>query len=121
MRHRGCPRSGPAGASSRPNAAQPLSPGSTLLLYTDGLIEIPGSNVIIPAEHVFAAVGEDFRFAFDEVGEFLQSFHLDSRDLLDFAAHLAEVVAGAVHVLRELDRELIVRRGAARGWLDRHL
>jgi PAS domain S-box-containing protein len=36
--------SGP-GASSRPNAAQPLPPGSTLLLYTDGLIEIPGSDL----------------------------------------------------------------------------
>ncbi|MFF7161253.1 PP2C family protein-serine/threonine phosphatase [Streptomyces sp. NPDC008086] len=28
----------------RPNATQPLPPGSTLLLYTDGLIEIPGSD-----------------------------------------------------------------------------
>ncbi|WP_328224290.1 SpoIIE family protein phosphatase [Streptomyces sp. NBC_00104] len=33
------------GAGSRPNAAQPLPPGSTLLLYTDGLIEIPGSDL----------------------------------------------------------------------------
>jgi hypothetical protein len=30
---------------SRPNAAQSLPPGSTLLLYTDGLIEIPGSDL----------------------------------------------------------------------------
>ncbi|MFD5855604.1 SpoIIE family protein phosphatase [Streptomyces chartreusis] len=29
----------------RPNATQPLPPGSTLLLYTDGLIEIPGSDL----------------------------------------------------------------------------
>ncbi|KMS69959.1 DNA-binding protein [Streptomyces viridochromogenes] len=29
----------------RPNAAQSLPPGSTLLLYTDGLIEIPGSDL----------------------------------------------------------------------------
>jgi PAS domain S-box-containing protein len=33
------------GGGSRPNAAQPLPPGSTLLLYTDGLIEIPGSDL----------------------------------------------------------------------------
>jgi serine phosphatase RsbU (regulator of sigma subunit) len=30
---------------SRPNATQRLPPGSTLLLYTDGLIEIPGSDL----------------------------------------------------------------------------
>ncbi|WP_404819041.1 SpoIIE family protein phosphatase [Streptomyces phaeolivaceus] len=30
---------------SRPNAVEPLPPGSTLLLYTDGLIEIPGSDL----------------------------------------------------------------------------
>jgi hypothetical protein len=30
---------------SRPNAAQSLPPGSTLLLYTDGLIESPGSDL----------------------------------------------------------------------------
>ncbi|MFC8247282.1 SpoIIE family protein phosphatase [Streptomyces chartreusis] len=30
---------------SRPNATQPLPPGSTLLLYTDGLIEVPGSDL----------------------------------------------------------------------------
>ncbi|MGW0609443.1 SpoIIE family protein phosphatase [Streptomyces sp. NPDC002788] len=30
---------------SRPNGTQPLPPGSTLLLYTDGLIEIPGSDL----------------------------------------------------------------------------
>ncbi|WP_244362849.1 SpoIIE family protein phosphatase [Streptomyces aquilus] len=30
---------------SRPNATHPLPPGSTLLLYTDGLIEIPGSDL----------------------------------------------------------------------------
>ncbi|MFE7766596.1 SpoIIE family protein phosphatase [Streptomyces sp. NPDC057438] len=30
---------------SRPNATEPLPPGSTLLLYTDGLIEIPGSDL----------------------------------------------------------------------------
>lgn len=29
----------------RPNATQSLPPGSTLLLYTDGLIEIPGSDI----------------------------------------------------------------------------
>jgi PAS domain S-box-containing protein len=30
---------------SRPNATQSLPPGSTLLLYTDGLIEVPGSDL----------------------------------------------------------------------------
>nr|WP_275409155.1 GAF domain-containing SpoIIE family protein phosphatase [Streptomyces sp. SID12501] len=33
------------GGESRPTATQPLPPGSTLLLYTDGLIEIPGSDL----------------------------------------------------------------------------
>ncbi|MFG2553956.1 SpoIIE family protein phosphatase [Streptomyces sp. NPDC048581] len=33
------------GHPGRPNATQPLPPGSTLLLYTDGLIEIPGSDL----------------------------------------------------------------------------
>jgi PAS domain S-box-containing protein len=36
---------GPGTGGSRPNAALPLPPGSTLLLYTDGLIEIPGSDL----------------------------------------------------------------------------
>ncbi|MEU7470512.1 SpoIIE family protein phosphatase [Streptomyces sp. NPDC044984] len=36
---------GPVTGGGRPNAAQPLPPGSTLLLYTDGLIEIPGSDL----------------------------------------------------------------------------
>ncbi|MEV5431961.1 SpoIIE family protein phosphatase [Streptomyces sp. NPDC052701] len=36
---------GPGTAGSRPNATHPLPPGSTLLLYTDGLIEIPGSDL----------------------------------------------------------------------------
>ncbi|MFE1444698.1 PP2C family protein-serine/threonine phosphatase, partial [Streptomyces sp. NPDC058739] len=30
---------------SRPDATHPLPPGSTLLLYTDGLVEIPGSDL----------------------------------------------------------------------------
>ncbi|MFF7309792.1 SpoIIE family protein phosphatase [Streptomyces sp. NPDC008137] len=33
------------GTGNRPNATQELPPGSTLLLYTDGLIEIPGSDL----------------------------------------------------------------------------
>ncbi|MFF4314712.1 SpoIIE family protein phosphatase [Streptomyces sp. 900105755] len=33
------------GSSRRPSAAQALLPGSTLLLYTDGLIESPGSDL----------------------------------------------------------------------------
>ncbi len=33
------------GGGGRPDAAQPLPPGSTLILYTDGLIEIPGSDL----------------------------------------------------------------------------
>ncbi|MGY1499526.1 SpoIIE family protein phosphatase [Streptomyces sp. QTS52] len=33
------------GGESRPTATQALPPGSTLLLYTDGLIEIPGSDL----------------------------------------------------------------------------
>ncbi|MEU9625438.1 SpoIIE family protein phosphatase [Streptomyces luteogriseus] len=35
----------PGTGGSRPSAAQSLPPGSTLLLYTDGLIEIPGSDL----------------------------------------------------------------------------
>ncbi|MFF9116560.1 SpoIIE family protein phosphatase [Streptomyces massasporeus] len=35
----------PGTGGSRPSAAQTLPPGSTLLLYTDGLIEIPGSDL----------------------------------------------------------------------------
>ncbi|WUW88366.1 SpoIIE family protein phosphatase [Streptomyces sp. NBC_01451] len=34
-----------SGGESRPTATQALPPGSTLLLYTDGLIEIPGSDL----------------------------------------------------------------------------
>ena len=34
-----------ATGASRPDATLPLPPGSTLLLYTDGLIEIPGSDL----------------------------------------------------------------------------
>jgi PAS domain S-box-containing protein len=30
---------------SRPDASTPLPPGSTLLLYTDGLIELPGTDI----------------------------------------------------------------------------
>ncbi|MGP4087699.1 SpoIIE family protein phosphatase [Streptomyces sp. KR55] len=36
---------GPGAGGSRPNAAVSLPPGSTLLLYTDGLIEIPGTDL----------------------------------------------------------------------------
>ncbi|MFF3847179.1 SpoIIE family protein phosphatase [Streptomyces sp. NPDC002328] len=35
----------PGTGGSRPSAARSLPPGSTLLLYTDGLIEIPGSDL----------------------------------------------------------------------------
>ncbi|MDN5384904.1 MULTISPECIES: SpoIIE family protein phosphatase [Streptomyces] len=35
----------PDGAEQRPNAAHALPPGSTLLLYTDGLFEIPGGDL----------------------------------------------------------------------------
>ncbi|SMQ17774.1 PAS domain S-box-containing protein [Streptomyces sp. Ag82_O1-12] len=35
----------PGTGGNRPSAAQSLPPGSTLLLYTDGLIEIPGSDL----------------------------------------------------------------------------
>ncbi|MBK3643116.1 SpoIIE family protein phosphatase [Streptomyces sp. MBT33] len=35
----------PTAGAGRPNASLPLPPGSTLLLYTDGLIEIPGSDL----------------------------------------------------------------------------
>lgn len=35
----------PGTGGSRPSAAQAVPPGSTLLLYTDGLIEIPGSDL----------------------------------------------------------------------------
>jgi len=36
---------GPVADASRPNATEPLPLGSTLLLYTDGLIETPGSDL----------------------------------------------------------------------------
>ncbi|WP_254406163.1 SpoIIE family protein phosphatase [Streptomyces sp. AC627_RSS907] len=36
---------GPLPGTSRPTATRPLPPGSTLLLYTDGLIETPGSDL----------------------------------------------------------------------------
>ncbi|MFB6786537.1 SpoIIE family protein phosphatase [Streptomyces olivaceus] len=36
---------GPATDARRPDATHPLEPGSTLLLYTDGLVETPGSDL----------------------------------------------------------------------------
>ncbi|MCM8551867.1 SpoIIE family protein phosphatase [Streptomyces sp. STCH 565 A] len=36
---------GPVGGPGRPDATHPLQPGSTLLLYTDGLVETPGSDL----------------------------------------------------------------------------
>lgn len=36
---------GPITGTHRPNASQRLPPGSTVLLYTDGLIETPGSDL----------------------------------------------------------------------------
>ncbi|MET9988592.1 GAF domain-containing SpoIIE family protein phosphatase [Streptomyces mutabilis] len=36
---------GPATGAGRPDATHPLEPGSTLLLYTDGLVETPGSDL----------------------------------------------------------------------------
>ncbi|MEU6035952.1 SpoIIE family protein phosphatase [Actinomadura sp. NPDC047616] len=33
------------GSEGRPDATEPLPPGSTLLLYTDGLIEVPGTDL----------------------------------------------------------------------------
>ncbi|WP_229830377.1 SpoIIE family protein phosphatase [Streptomyces mutabilis] len=36
---------GPATGAGRPDAMHPLDPGSTLLLYTDGLVETPGSDL----------------------------------------------------------------------------
>jgi PAS domain S-box-containing protein len=36
---------GPVTGGGRPDAVQSLPPGSTLLLYTDGLIEVPGSDL----------------------------------------------------------------------------
>ncbi|WP_282087170.1 SpoIIE family protein phosphatase [Streptomyces tendae] len=36
---------GPVGGADRPDATHPLEPGSTLLLYTDGLVETPGSDL----------------------------------------------------------------------------
>ncbi len=36
---------GPATGAGRPDATHPLEPGSTLLLYTDGLVETPSSDL----------------------------------------------------------------------------
>ncbi|MEU1046911.1 SpoIIE family protein phosphatase [Streptomyces sp. NPDC005897] len=36
---------GSAAGAGRPDATHPLEPGSTLLLYTDGLVETPGSDL----------------------------------------------------------------------------
>ncbi|CAM5485881.1 hypothetical protein GCM10010261_49740 [Streptomyces pilosus] len=36
---------GPVTGAGRPDATHPLEPGSTLLLYTDGLVETPGSDL----------------------------------------------------------------------------
>ncbi|MBZ6106412.1 GAF domain-containing SpoIIE family protein phosphatase [Streptomyces olivaceus] len=36
---------GSVGDADRPDATHPLKPGSTLLLYTDGLVETPGSDL----------------------------------------------------------------------------
>jgi PAS domain S-box-containing protein len=36
---------GPVTGAGRPDAVHPLEPGSTLLLYTDGLVETPGSDL----------------------------------------------------------------------------
>ncbi|MFG3024593.1 SpoIIE family protein phosphatase [Streptomyces sp. NPDC048254] len=35
----------PGSTASRPDATQSLPPGSTLLLYTDGLVEVPGGDL----------------------------------------------------------------------------
>ncbi|MFI8218334.1 SpoIIE family protein phosphatase [Streptomyces sp. NPDC085932] len=40
------------GGGSRPNATLPLPPGSTLILYTDGLVEIPGSDLDTGLAHL---------------------------------------------------------------------
>ncbi|MFC7904633.1 SpoIIE family protein phosphatase [Streptomyces griseoincarnatus] len=39
------PSPAPVGGTGRPDATHPLKPGSTLLLYTDGLVETPGSDL----------------------------------------------------------------------------
>ncbi|WP_405696698.1 SpoIIE family protein phosphatase [Streptomyces coelicoflavus] len=53
---------GPVGGAGRPNAMHPLEPGSTLLLYTDGLVETPGSDLDTGLEelrrHALALVHE---------------------------------------------------------------
>ncbi|MFE0473280.1 SpoIIE family protein phosphatase [Streptomyces sp. NPDC058947] len=40
------------GRGSRPNATLTLPPGSTLILYTDGLIEVPGSDLDTGLAHL---------------------------------------------------------------------
>ena len=40
------------GGGSRPNATLTLPPGSTLILYTDGLIEVPGSDLDTGLAHL---------------------------------------------------------------------
>ncbi|MFF5521647.1 PP2C family protein-serine/threonine phosphatase [Streptomyces coeruleorubidus] len=48
----------PGTGGSRPSAAQSLPPGSTLLLYTDGLIEIRGSDLARLRRHALALAHE---------------------------------------------------------------
>ena len=53
---------GPVSGAGRPDATHPLEPGSTLLLYTDGLVETPGSDLDTGLEelrrHALALVHE---------------------------------------------------------------
>ncbi|MFJ6065522.1 SpoIIE family protein phosphatase [Streptomyces tendae] len=53
---------GPVGGAGRPDATHPLEPGCTLLLYTDGLVETPGSDLDTGLEelrrHALALVHE---------------------------------------------------------------
>ncbi|MBQ0827498.1 SpoIIE family protein phosphatase [Streptomyces tagetis] len=62
---------GPGRGEPRPDGTEPLPPGSTLLLYTDGLVEVPGSDLDTGLDrlrrHALALAGEPLDTMCDEL------------------------------------------------------
>ncbi|MFI1755003.1 SpoIIE family protein phosphatase [Streptomyces sp. NPDC020571] len=62
---------GPVTGAGRPDATHPLEPGSTLLLYTDGLVETPGSDLDTGLDrlrrHVLAHAAEPLDTLCDQI------------------------------------------------------